>query len=199
MTATLSREQVEHFVGVATSMGIPAVEVPLLWARHTEYCDQNGGSEYGGRRWIKFCESQVKFIQERVTLSDQDAKRAEARALLRANEERAKRQADAVYAETAVSLTQWLEMLRSQERDGEALIPHEHAVAAAQPPGPRVDAAAWLVATLANAKRHDGAPFPRAQECVEPGCGLPVRRWRAVSGRVYHGYKCADHSPQVRR
>lgn len=185
MSAQLSPVQVEFFVAQATSMGIPAREVPELWERHMAYCDANG-RDYGGRTWIKFLEPVAKEWRTRVALSKGDAEHAErlshSRMLARQHTEAEAR----AYEAEAVSLSTWLESLRAQMADGEALVPLERALAAARPPGPKEDAGAWLMASVADV----GAE--RAWECGTPGCGLPTERWRA-NNIVYRSGRCVEH------
>lgn len=188
MSAALSTAQVDYQISIAVGMGIPIEEVPDLWRQHMAWAEANTKPlMYGGRPWIKFCESQVRFIKERLALTDKDARRAEEASRRRKAEQRAQAEADAAYESQAVSLPAWLASLATSE---DTLSPHEAAlVRAGSAPGPGQHPGAWLEGAL----RGTRVPAARANACPVEGCGMPVRSWRGWQGNVYRSGKCADH------
>jgi hypothetical protein len=188
MTADLTPGQVEYFVSQATSLGIPAREVPELWERHMTWCDENGRTEYGGRTWLKFLEPIAREWKERVVLSAKDAARAEQISHQRQLDRRTKEAAERAYEAEAVTLSTWLASLRSQLDNGDALVPLERILAMAVPPGPKDDPGEWLQATVGLLPKQ-----PRAHECGYPDCGLPTERW-VGNGLVYRSGRCCEHA-----
>ena len=196
MTEGLTPAQVEYFISIATGMGIPAPEVPGLWRQHMTYMDANGYGAYGGRPWIKFCESQLEFIKERKGLSEKDAKLASEQAQKAAAARKAKQAEDDEYAKTAVSLRTWVSDLRARYLDGELLEPHEQVLARGELPQGHEDAASWLMESLADVRTFDGKRPRRPDPCGHPGCGLPVHAWVGFGGRRYSSGRCSDHTPE---
>lgn len=196
MTANLTQAQVDYFISIATGMGIPPAEVPALWRKHMDWCDGNMREpEYGGTRWVKFCETNVRFIKERLAgagaLNEKEAQRAAEMAATAALERKARDSADAEYATEAVSLTTWLASLRDQAASGELLEPHEAHLAREEPPPGYEEAGAWLMEAMAGFKTFDGKKPERPSPCGV--CGLPTRRWVGPNGRVYRSGTCVDH------
>lgn len=176
----------------ATARGIPAAEVPDLWAQHWERA-QSEGREAGGVQWDRFCEAVAVGLKDRTTLSRAEGEKAEETLRRRRLDRQAKRAADAAYDAASVSLEDHLADLRRLRADGVTeLSLHEEAMADAPAPYAGECFESWMLRILA------GLPSRRANECptlVDNGqaCGMACERW-ARDGKVYEGGRCVEHA-----
>lgn len=170
----------------AQNRKIPEDMIDDLWADHCERASIDG-VDAGGRRWEKFLDAVVANLKDTRALSEAEAERASRQSKERKARAKAKDAADAAYALEAVSLRDWLLMLRRQADDpnGEMLSAAEvRLLDAGEPPKSSEAVAAWIVDVLVGGTRAQ-----REQACH---CGMSVERW-TFDGRAYSSATCAEH------
>ena len=148
----------DHFRAEAVVLGLPDALVGLKWAEHCAWVDLNiPGRNYGGAAWSRFVRSVVADLSERKTKEEIRDDRARREA---AEEASRKRAADLLYRDQAISLPQWLAMLRTMQEGGYTLKPHEarlleYPMLAGDDPG------VWLLDALAPINRDESGDYRR--------------------------------------
>lgn len=111
----------------AKILGLPDDLIGLKWIEHCQWVDrERPGNDYGGSAWAKFVRAIVADLNERKTAQQIRDERA-AREF--AQEQARKRNDDLLYRQQAVTLPEWIAMLRRRLDAGDVLPDHERRIA----------------------------------------------------------------------